>query len=282
MSSELRRWALAGAVLLGDVGCRGGDWIVAGTESPPGGDAGSEEPPASEILPVEGCRSAAALLEQRAALYRPEAVSEDFAGRWSGTLTGDGATGFPSERVELELDATGSGSLWFDASPPPLVTDPESGYLCSAGADGAVLCGSRSGFVGGYRYPLERVTVRGDVLSFLLVEADPWGPWCEQRQPVDWPSAVAECETSFDVQLPGADTVTPTGCSRIDAEGVATAIDCELMYTLRHCDCGWDACIAAYEGGIEIGLELEASGAALTGSLWYSGDRDAARLRLER
>jgi hypothetical protein len=274
---------LASAALLGLAGCRGGDWIVAGAEGAVGGDAGGEALPPADVLPVEECRSAATMLEQRAEMYRPEAVAEGFAGRWRGTLRGDGATGFPSANVELELDAAGQGSFGFDGSPPPLVTDPQSGYLCSAGADGAVLCGSRSGFVGGFRYPLERVTVRGDVLSFVLVEADPWGPWCEQRQPVAWPNPVAECDSSFDVQLPGADTVAPTGCSRTDDEGAVTDIDCELMYTLRHCDCGWDACIAAYEGGgIEVGLELGEGGAALTGSLWYSGDLDAARLRLER
>jgi len=275
------RWALAGGLLLGHVGCRGGDWIVAGAEPAAGGGSRGNEP-SPELLPVEECRSAAALLEQRAALYRTEAVSEAFAGRWRGTLRGGGAAGFPSENVELELDVAGRGSLWFDASPPPLATDPDSGYLCSAGSDGAVLCGSRSGFVGGYRYPLERVSVRGDVLSFVLVESDPWGPWCEQRSPVAWPNPVAECDSSFDVQLPGTDTVAPTGCSRLDEEGVATDIDCELMYTLRHCECGWDACIAAYAEGIEVGLELGDGGAALSGSLWYSGDRDAARLQLER
>jgi hypothetical protein len=276
------RWALAGVVLLGAAGCRGEDWIVAGAEGPAGSDSGGNEPPPIQLLPVEECLSAAALLEQRAALYRPEAVSEAFAGRWRGTLRGDGATGFPGENVELELDAAGRGSLWFDASPPPPPADPESGYLCSAGSDGAVLCGSRSGFVGGYRYPLERVSVRGDVLSFILVEADPWGPWCEQRQPIEWPNDVAECDFSYDVQLPGTDTLTMAGCSRVDPEGAATDIDCELMYTLRRCECGWDACIAAYEAGVEVGLELGNAGTSLRGSLWYSGDVDAALLELER
>ena len=281
MRRALRRWALAGAALLGGLGCRGGDWVVAGAEPPEGGASGGTDP-SIDLLPVEECPAAATLLERRAALYRAEALNEAFAGRWRGTLTGDGAAGFPSTSLELELDASGQGSLWFDGSSPPLATDPDSGYLCSAGADGAVLCGSRSGFVGGYRYPLERVTVRGDVLSFVLVEADPWGSWCEQRQPVVWPNAAAECQSSFDVQLPGTDQVTPTGCSRVDAEGVATDIDCELMYTLRRCECGWDACIAAYEDSVEVGLELGDGGAALSGSLWYSGDLDAARLRLVR
>jgi hypothetical protein len=282
MRGATLRWALAAAALLGAFGCRGDDWVIAGAGRDEEIDSGDEDAPPIQLMPPVVCPSAATLLEERSALYRPEAVSEVYTGRWRGTLSGAAAAGFPSESLELELDGAGRGSLWFESASPPPASDPGSGYLCSAGSDGAVLCGSRSGFVGGYRYPLERVTSRGDVLSFVLVQADPWGPWCQLQQPIEWPDPDTACGSSFDVQLPGADTVTTNGCARIDAEGEATDIDCALMYTLRRCECGSDACVAAYEDGIEVGLELSEAGAALSGSLWYSGDVDRAPLTLRR
>jgi hypothetical protein len=263
------------------VACQGPDWVIAseradggGTNEPPGG------PPTNYTIHPE-CPTARELLAARADLYGSPDLDPRHAGTWSGSLGGSAQGGFPSAQVELSLDASGVGHLTFLEVALPEADDPDSGYLCSVNTDG-VACGTASGFVGGFSYPLERVTSRGDVLSFVIVQNDPWGDWCALHPVQRWPDETLECGFGFGVSPLGTDTETSAGCAHVSSDGSTTPLDCALMYALRHCECAADACFSSFESGIDVGLELGANGDSLHGSLWYSGDVDAASIMLQR
>jgi hypothetical protein len=275
------RGFVAGGCMLLALACDGGDWIV-GSELPP------EHAPSGESLerPAliddrESCPSAAQVLAQRERQHGVPSVLAEHVGRWRGSLGGDAAAGFPSAELELELDASGVGALTFDVpSAASVELDPGVGYLCDAAA-GGVVCGTTSGFVGNFAYPLVGARSRGGVLSFVLVGAAPWDGWCALQPSLGWPDESPACGFSFGVRLPAEPRWSSGGCSRTSAAGVEP-IDCALMYALERCECARDACFAADHGGMDVGLALGVDGAVLSGSLWYESESDAASLTLRR
>lgn len=275
------RRLIAGAwCSLSGLACQGDDWIIAGAPGA-GGTSGAEHEMSAPEPIADGCPSAADSSELRAQRYGSSGIAPDHVGLWRGRLGGSAAAGFPSSDLEVELDTGGQGWLRFDTA---LNTegrdDPERGYLCSAGPSG-VVCGSASGYVGGYAYPLAGAGSRERVLSFSIVPADPWGSWCAQREPVAWDDPVAACGRSFAVLPPADLSWSPLGCSRTSSDGTEP-IDCALMYALEFCQCARDACFAAFSSSIDVGLALSADGATLSGSLWFLNEVDAAPVTLTR
>jgi len=264
-------------ICLAGLGCRGSSWVIAG-ESPDPADAGARlerDASATEI-----CPTTAALDAQRAAANPTPSVDARHAGLWRGTLGGGAAAGFPSGDVELRIVDGGQNSLRFGASASaPSSLDPSRGYLCTESSDG-VGCATRSGFVGGFAYPLESVVSRGEVLSFRMVGSDPWGPWCRLQAPLAWPDQTQPCGSAFGVGPVGSDTVGAAGCARVAEDGLAVAIDCELMYSLQRCRCAADACVAEYADILEVGLKL--TDGLLGGSLWYADGFAAATVSFAR
>jgi hypothetical protein len=271
----VRRLAVGG-MLLG-FACNGADWIVG--EALPEQQGSGEGTLSPELLAdPASCPSAATVLAERA---RDASVLAEHVGRWRGRLDGHAAAGFPSTELELELAPDGAGTLTFEGPPatsPEL--DPDAGYLCAAGA-GGVVCGSSSGFIGNFAYPLAGAQSRDGVLSFVLLDAAPWDDWCALQPPVHWPDASRACGLSFGVRSPATPRYSSLGCSRIHAEG-ADPIDCALMYALEHCECASDACFATDGAGMDVGLALSDDGDSLSGSLWYQRENDAASVSLRR
>jgi hypothetical protein len=277
----VKRLGVVAALVTFGFACRGDDWVIAAGRS--GEGAGGADPVDASTLVAErpACPLASELVAERAELYGARDLDVRHVGVWRGSISGTAAPGFPSERVELSLETGGVGHLTFVGVPLAEANDPDSGYLCS-GSAGGVACGTPSGFVGGFPYPLERVTSRGDVLSFIVIENDPWALWCSLRPSLTWADEARACGYGFGVQRPGSDAEGSDGCARVSVDGESTPIDCGLMYALRHCECGADACFASFVTGIEVGLELAGDGSLLRGSIWYSGDVDAALIALER
>lgn len=263
--------------------CQGDDWIIAG-ELP-----ASAEPPAMGSAPelieeLAACPSAAEVAEQRREFFGAGNVAAEHLGRWRGQLGGDAASGFPGSAVELRIDAAGTGTLTIgDASGAPFAAEGgvDSGYLCGAATSG-VVCGSTSGFVGGFAYPIEAARSRDAVLSFTVVAADPWGPWCARQEPVRWEDSRQACGFAFGVRPPAELRYSALGCSRVTPEGDAEPIDCALMYALEFCACARDACFASFARIIDVGLEQTPDGTSLSGSLWYENEIDAAPIVLDR
>jgi hypothetical protein len=229
---------------------------------------------------VESCPTVAALDAERQGSNPAPAVDARFAGVWRGRLGGDAAEGFPGADVELRIADGGAYSLRFGAlAGTPAMLDPGRGYLCAEGAEG-VLCGTPSGYVGGYAYVLESVMSRGDVLSFQIVSSDPWDGWCRLQSPQAWPDRTQPCGYTFGAGPPGSDSISASSCARVAADGAAAPIDCALMYALQRCRCAADACVAQSADVMEVGLRL--TDGLLVGSLWYRGDVDAAAVSLAR
>jgi hypothetical protein len=258
--------------------CQGEDWIIAG-ELPRDMDGPNNPLDAVELASdLDGCPSSLELLEQRAQASDAASVAPSHVGRWRGDL--DGA-GFPSLALELEIDGSGAGTMLLgDTAGAPSPSD-EDGYLCSVEASG-VVCGSASGFVAGFAYPIAGARSRDGVLSFTLVTADPWGGWCAAREPVTWEDATQACGFAFGVLPEGQSIWSAQGCTRIDRDGGAEAIDCALMYALEYCQCARDACFARIDRAVDVGLALSQDGTELSGSLWYENGADAASIVLSR
>lgn len=273
-----RSVALGWAIALG-VGCQGDDWIIGG-ELPPDMPAdGSASGAVERLGGPEACPSAADISEQRREAYGAASVAQPHVGRWRGAVQDVAGSGFPGSEIELLIEASGAGTLLFDTAPTDEgEDDPARGYLCSAAAAG-VICGSASGFVGGFAYPVEGVQSREGVLSFAVVTADPWGTWCALHAPLRWEDAPEEC--AFGVLPPARLEWGPAGCARIGGDG-AEAIDCALMYALEFCGCAHDACFSTFARSVEVGLELSPDGLSLHGSLWYEDGRSAAQITLNR
>lgn len=266
-------------VCLSSLACRGGRWVIADESPPDVLDAGHLERHDASIADV-GCPTVASLDAERARANPATIIDARHVGLWRGSLAGSAATGFPSTALELSVEASGQGSLRFGApGAPPGELDPNQGYLCTQAVEGAS-CGSASGFVSGFDYPLEAVVSRGDVLSFRIVGSDPWDAWCRLQTSQTWPALGQPCGSRFGAGPYGSDSVDANGCARIDDNGGATPIDCALMYALEHCRCGADGCVAQRADALDVGLQLR--GGELGGSLWYAGELDAAAVNLSR
>ncbi len=274
------RGVAAVCCLLAVLSCQGDAWIVAEALPP---EESLAEPPLErpDLVAIPGeCPSAADVLAQREMALATSGVGAAHVGRWRGVLKGAKAAGFPSSEVELELDASGVGTFRFDVAPSPIEPLPATGYLCSAAPTG-VVCGSDSGFVGGFSYAVAGARSQGEVLSFVLRDADPWGAWCGLSASVALPDPSQACGFSFGVRLPAEPRWSPDGCTlRRDQE--VEPIDCELLYALERCECARDGCFAAFDGGVEVGLALAQDGIALGGSLWYENGVDRAQVTLAR
>jgi hypothetical protein len=280
--SQAVRWLSAAASSLAlSAACQGGDWIIGG-ELPSDMDAAGEDPDGPSFTSDPGaCPSSLDLQEQRRQQYAAASVAAAHVGRWRGALSDVAASSFPSRELNLDIDANGAGTLRFDAPmSDQFLYGSDDGYLCSAEAAG-VVCGSTSGFVGGFAYPLGGAGSRDGVLSFMIVTADPWGSWCAEHEPVSWEEPRQACGVAFGVLPDGMSRYSVLGCSRLTPDG-AEAIDCALMYALDYCQCGRDACFARFDRSVEVGLTLSEDGMTLTGSLWYENERDAAFITLTR
>lgn len=261
-----------GAVLaLLALGCDGEEWVV-----------GEEVPDVPRVGPSYGCASAGDLLGARGTAYGASQVSERHVGRWRGRLGGSAASAFPSDEVELTLSSDHTGQLLFaGAEPPPAPESPLEGYLCDGGVPGGI-CGTPSGFVGGFEYELLGIAVRGAVLSFVVIDADPWGPWCARQAPVERTDFTTTCGHAFSARPVQVGQWSEAGCTEVLDDGTARDVDCALMYAIERCQCGHDRCVASYQTGIEVGLSLSDDGAELRGSLWFKSDLDASLLTLRR
>ena len=278
------RWLVVGGCSLAlSVACRGDDWIIAG-ELPRGVDEPGTGPEAPEfVIDPDACPTAAEAFEQRRQAYGIPSVAPEDVGRWAGTLGDTAAAGFPGRTVTLQVDADGTGTLTLGEPSGETFAEqgqPDNGYLCDAGAMG-VVCGSTSGFVGGFPYPIEGARSRGGVVSFTVVIGDPWGLWCAQQEPVSWEDSRQMCGVSFGVRPPAELSWSSLGCSRQTEDG-AEEIDCALMYALEFCACARDACFASSARSVEVGFQRTLDGASLSGSLWYENEIDAASIVLRR
>ncbi len=261
--------------------CGADPWVLASERTP--NDAPALPPPRMGGFAggVPQCEEVRDLQQQRAARSRSKArLDAAHLGTWRGELSGDAAAGFPAKDVELELRSDATGSLSFDGVPPP--PEPESndgGYLCDGRVSGGV-CGSVSGFVGGFAYALEAPMSRGSVLSFSIVDADPWEAWCNLQTPLARPEPFFDCGIAFEALPPGSERWSPDGCWTVLDTGTEP-IDCGRMYSLERCQCARDGCIASFAERVEVGLRLTDTG-ELAGSLWFKNETDAASIRLHR
>jgi hypothetical protein len=275
-----RLWAVASSLAL-SVACQGEDWIVGGElpreMSPPTDETGS-----SELAGDPGaCPSSLEVLGQRQQQLGAASVDVAHVGHWQGELGDAAAAGFPSREVELDIDASGAGTLLFDApASDRSAYASDDGYLCSVEASG-VVCGSMSGFVGGFTYPISGARSRDGVLSFVIVTADPWGSWCAEHEPVSWDDPQQACGVAFGVLPAATSRYSPLGCSRMTSDDIQE-IDCALMYALDYCQCARDACFARFGRSVDVGLVLSQEGMTLTGSLWYESERAASPVTLSR
>jgi hypothetical protein len=259
--------------------CEGRDWIVAEGAGPTGGasDAGSSAP--DTVLVRELCPSAAEVLAQRERMRTPSSVQSEHVGLWRGMLDGDAVGHFPSAELALAVDGNGAGTLRFDAPASASVElDPAGAHLCTAEQSG-VVCGTASGLVGNFSYPIVWAQSRAGVFSFAIDARAPWGEWCGLQAPVAWPDGTQACGYTFGARNAGVPRWSSQGCSLL-VEGSAEPIDCALLYALERCECARDACFGA-AADIEIGLTLSEQG-TLEGSLWYENEIDAAQLSLLR
>jgi hypothetical protein len=124
--------------------------------------------------------------------------------------------------------------------------------------------------------------VRDGVVSFLVIDADPWGAWCESQAPVESVDTREACGHSFAALPLAMESWSPQGCATIAADGKSEPIDCDIMYALERCQCAFDGCFASFDTGIEVGMALSGDGQELRGPLWFKSNVDAALLRLTR
>lgn len=278
----MRRLVALAASLALSLACQGDDWIIAGERREDAREPRTDAQPPEVVGDPSGCPSAADVLGQRRERFGAPSVAPEDVGRWSGDLGDAAAAGFPARAVVLDIAASGAGTLTIgpvsdrSAEASPL----DQGYLCEELAQ-RVVCGSSSGFVGGFPYPIEGAQSRGGVLSFTVLMGDPWGPWCARHSPLPADDARQECGFSFGVLPPGEPQFSPAACSRTTPEG-AEPIDCALMYALEYCACARDACFGSLTRSVEVGLARAPDGSSLRGSLWYENELEAAPLALAR
>ncbi len=243
---------------------------------------GPSASPGAQVNVQHECAGMEQILATRSTWHGSSKSGESHVGRWRGSLGGSAASGFPASDVLLILNSNDTGTFEFlSEAPPPRPDDPSQGYLCDGSVSGGI-CGTPSGFVGGFEYELQGVVARDRVLSFVLLDADPWALWCELQTPVQRADAAQPCGFSWDIVPLSMERWAATGCEQVDAAGNGEPIDCSLMYALERCKCAFDGCFASFYSGIEVGLSLSNDAQELSGSLWFKSNVDAALLRLRR
>jgi len=267
----------AGAVA---VACGAEPWVVASERVPQVDDS---LPPRMRTVaggPPDCADTAALLSERRIWSSESMVLDGEHVGVWAGELSGSGAPDFPGTRATLELRSDFTGSFWIEGPAPPAPDDGERSYLCDGSVSGGV-CGSVSGYVAGFAYPLERVMSRGQILSFSIVDTDPWELWCNLQAPFTRAEPFIACGVAFDAVPPNSERWAPEGCE-LALDSGNEPIDCGVMYSLARCQCARNGCIASFMSRIEVGLRLSEDGGELSGSLWFKDETDAATLRLSR
>jgi hypothetical protein len=250
------------------VACGGERWVIG--EAPGEPDAGlaldaSAAALCSEI-PTEGMPLQSPL----------PALNPGQAGSWAAQLAGDEAGKFPSQVLQLALDANAAHLHFETGSPAPPLLDPRGGYLCHA--PGASTCVTASGFVPAFDYTPWQVSARGSILSFLLYLEQPWNDWCQQQAPVE--RAVAGCALGYDVEPPYTDARWGETCSVLRGPD-RVEIDCDRLATVeRHpCMCSADGCRASARM-VRVNLRLVGPD-VLEGAIWFAADH-AQVVRFER
>jgi len=199
----------------------------------------------------------------------------DFAASWDGYVE---ASSFPvngSDRIRIELDATGQGTLEVgDAPPLPPATQAEGGYLLDE--IGFQLPEFRDGF----KYRVHLAEVHEGRIRFGVLPAEILASWCALVAPVPDPTSPTgySCaNTSLGLALN-----RPNDCYTIDQQKVKTQYDCGIasLCFFDACSCTASACGAWTLDGatsassypVLVDAALDPGGTSMSGTLVVAGD----------
>jgi hypothetical protein len=206
----------------------------------------------------------------------------DYSGTWSGYAEAykfrDG-----SDRVDLELDAEGNGTLKFGNTTLPAPTSDKA-YPADDVSD--VVGGyNRSIIAAGFAYQVAQAVVVDSRIRFDLSSTQLYQDWCALMTPVldttSYPSTDPEMHyrclppAVYVGRYPGLED----GCEISAATG-PLQVNCGLTSCLRRCACNANSCSPA-EPNMEIALDgsLETNGDSMVGTLVLFGERVTVRLR---
>jgi hypothetical protein len=201
----------------------------------------------------------------------------DYAAGWDGYAE---AATFPtggSDRVRLQLDAAGQGTLRLgDAALLPPPTMAAGGYLLPpGGAAGAT--GTQDEFRDGFEYPVHDARVETGRIRFGIDPLDLFAAWCALT-----PSYPNAAEPSGYGCGTGAGVSSADGCAFEDVSqtpNVSIPVDCGIYQMCRGpgvCTCTASACaghVTPAPGGtldnyqVLVDGAIESDGVSLTGTL---------------
>jgi hypothetical protein len=174
-------------------------------------------------------------------------------------LAGMWVDGSGADRVELELDPAGTGTLRFgEASDFPEISDPDEPFLTSIGENDAseVFELDRSKLQLGFSYSVIADAGRGSEMSFHIFFSQAWDDWCAEQTPalsLHAQSCYACMEDAGYYRLSGNDCGSEAGCFASDGTGEETRVHCGrlalcLMPYTAVCACAEDECFANLQG----------------------------------
>jgi hypothetical protein len=174
-------------------------------------------------------------------------------------LAGMWVDGSGADRIELELDPTGTGTLRFgEASDFPDISDPDEPFLTSIGENDAseVFGLDHSKPQLGFTYSVIADAGRGSEMSFHIVFSQAWDDWCAEQTPalsLHAQSCYACMEDAGYYRLSGSDCGSEAGCFASDGTGEETRVHCGrfalcLLPYSAVCACNEDECFANLQG----------------------------------
>jgi hypothetical protein len=216
----------------------------------------------------------------------------DYAGSWDGYAEAYRFRGSMSDRVRINIDPMGQGTIEFGDEPllAP-ATDPDVGYpldFFTRFPNGEWARQLTSGF----RYPIHGAEAARDHLNLGVVPHDLYSDWCALQTSYAYSSTEdPESEVYFSCLLinstrPG-NRAEPV-CYLLNPQTqIEVPIDCAKLALCGFpgpsspCACNETACASQVptEPPVRIAVDLDALGDELTGTLLVGMDRIAIKLR---
>jgi hypothetical protein len=202
----------------------------------------------------------------------------DFAAHWDGYAE---AYTFPtsnSDRVRLNLDTSGVGTIEVGEGAPLPAPSAEVGYPVDP----------YSAFRDGFQYPVQGARIEAGRIRFGVNSGDVYDAWCALQTPVPMtPQA-----SSYGC-LPNLGAMISNGgesCAQRDEAGVEIPVDCQKLmlcgFGSSVCTCTAMACTGTEWGDpstllgydVLVDAALDADGQSLVGTMLYQSQRITVRL----
>jgi hypothetical protein len=196
---------------------------------------------------------------------KPAGLPDDWVGYVENYISG-----LDTLRLHFGVDAAGNQTFTVqrgDGSPPAPATDPIAPWpvpVVDANGDANRAFTWAAVPVAGFAYPAHQVTVQGARVRFILVNAEPWAPWCSLQTSYPMLDMRSGAIVSYSCTQPA--TINGATCTFADSSGAPCDVNhVRMCSTPKLCVCNATGCGAG--SGQRSGWDITFAADHATGSV---------------